>query len=389
MTMSAPSFISDRLYVRGRAAVAAIAVSYLVMIVALAISGGFRSEIRDGLAGLVGDMRIAEAGRGISDPASPLRLSSEIKKELSAVTGVDSLREAIYSAAIVKGGENVHGVVFKGVATGHPASLGVRIPARLASILGLKVGDRMLSYFIGDRVTLRNFTVEGIYDTISTGDDMMVVMCDIGTLRRINGWDDGSFSALEVILGDSFRNDESSSAVCAQITGILLMNAHEEEGAPVCSRSSVIYGRIFDWLHLIDFNVAFILALMTVVAGLNMVIGLLILLFENIKTIGLLKSIGMRTRGIAATFLRSSARLVLKGLVIGNAVALLLCWIEHRTGILALDPDNYFVSSVPVRLDVPRLVAIDVLSFAVIMLILLLPCSFISRVDPAKTMRKD
>ncbi len=388
MTMSAPSFISGKLYVRGRAAVAAIAVSYLVMIVALAISEGFRSEIRNGLAELVGDMRIAEPGRGICDPASPLSLSPAIKNELSAVTGVDSLREAVYSAAIVKGGENVHGVVFKGIATGDSASLGVRIPTRLASILGLKVGDRMLSYFIGERVTLRNFTVEGIYDAISTGDDMMVVMCDINTLRRVNGWDDGSFSALEVMLEDSFRNDESSSAVCAQITGILLMNAHEEEGAPVCSRSNVIYGRIFDWLHLIDFNVAFILALMTVVAGLNMVIGLLILLFEHMKTIGLLKSMGMRTRGIAMTFLRSSARLVLKGLAIGNAVALLLCRIEHRTGILTLDPDNYFVSSVPVRLDLFRLVAIDALSFAVIMLILLLPCSFISRVDPAKTMRQ-
>ena len=387
MTMSAPSFISGKLYVRGRAAVAAIAVSYLVMIIALAISGGFRSEIRNGLANLVGDMRISEPGRVISEQTSPITLPPAVIAELSTVTGVDSLRKVIYSTAVVKGGQNVHGVVFKGVETGDSTSLDVRIPARLASILGLKVGDRMLSYFIGERVTLRNFTVKGIYDAVSTGDDMMVVTCDINVLRRINGWDSASFSALEVILDDGFRSDESSSAVCAQITGILLVNADEDEGALLCSRSSVIYGRIFDWLHLIDYNVAFILVLMTIVAGLNMVIGLLILLFENIRTIGLLKSIGMRTRGIAATFLRTSARLVLKGLAIGNAAALLLCWIEYRTKVFALNPDNYFVSFLPVRPDIPQIVIIDVLSFAAIMVILLIPCTFISKVDPAQTIR--
>lgn len=385
--MRPASFISSRMYVRGRAAVTAIAVSYLVMIVALAIAGGFRSEIRDGLADLVGDMRISEPGWGPGELTSPVAIPPVLKDVIGAVDGVDSLREVIYCTAVVKGGDNVHGVVFKGIETGDSASLDIRIPSRLASLLGLKAGDRLLSYFIGERVVLRNFTVSDIYNPISTGDEMMVIQCDINTLRRINGWDAGSVSALEVVLRDRFRDEESSSAVCSQITGLLLMNAGEEDSTLVCTRSSVAYGRIFEWLRLIDFNVAFILALMTIVAGLNMVIGLLILLFENIRTIGLLKSLGMRTRDIAETFLRSSARLVLKGLLAGNALALVLCFFQHKTRIFSLDPDNYFVNFLPVRLDIPLLAACDVLSFAVIMLVLLIPCTFISKVDPAKTIR--
>lgn len=388
MTMRSPSFISGRLYVRGRSAVAAIAVSYLVMIVALAISGGFRVEIRNSIADLVGDMRISEPGMGPGDETSPAVVPPQLRDAIENAAGVDSLREVIYSAAVVKGGENVHGVVFKGIESGDSASLVVRVPRNLASMLELKEGDRMLSYFIGERVVLRNFTVSGIYDAISTGDGMMVVLCDINTLRRINGWDAGTVSALEVILEDGFRSDESSAAVCSNINGLLMMNSDEDESTLCCTLSSVTYGRIFDWLRLIDSNVAFILVLMTVVAGLNMVIGLLILLFENIRTIGLLKSLGMRTRDIAETFLRSSARLVLKGLAIGNALALLLCLIESKTRIFALDPDNYFVNFVPVSLDIPLLVICDVLSFAVIMLILLIPCTFISKVDPAQTMRQ-
>ena len=144
---------------------------------------------------------------------------------------------------------------------------------------------------------------------------------------------------------------------------------------------------MFDWLDVIEFNVFFILMLMTVVAGFNMISSLLILLFENISTIGLLKSLGMTDRSISKVFLTSSASLVLKGMFWGNLVAVLFCMVQGTTHLLKLDPENYFVSYVPVNLDLGSVLTADLIAFAVIMLLLLIPCMFISRVDPAETVR--
>jgi lipoprotein-releasing system permease protein len=126
---------------------------------------------------------------------------------------------------------------------------------------------------------------------------------------------------------------------------------------------------------------------MTIVAGFNMISGLLIMLFENISTIGLLKSLGMTDMSISKVFLSSSAVLVLKGMAVGNAIAILFCMIQGTTHLLKLNPENYFVSYVPVHLDMGAVLIADVAAFVVIMLLLLIPSLFISRVDPAQTVR--
>ena len=149
------------------------------------------------------------------------------------------------------------------------------------------------------------------------------------------------------------------------------------------------YPQIFDWLDLLDFNVLFILILMTLVAGFNMISGLLILLFRNISTIGLLKTLGMTDRSIAAVFLRASSSLVLKAMAIGNGVAFLLCLLQSTTHLLKLNPENYVVSFVPVHLDIPMILAADLAAYGAIMLLLLIPSLFISRVDPAQTVKAE
>ena len=126
---------------------------------------------------------------------------------------------------------------------------------------------------------------------------------------------------------------------------------------------------------------------MTVVAGFNMISGLLIMLFENVSTIGLLKSLGMTDKAISKVFLSSSSVLVLKGMAWGNGLALLFCLVQGTTHLLRLDPENYFVSFVPVNLDFGMIICADVISFVVIMLLLLIPSLFISKVDPAETVR--
>ena len=218
-------------------------------------------------------------------------------------------------------------------------------------------------------------------------DDRMIVYAPLREMQRLNGWTESQVSSLEVMLDEDVK-DEKHIKEAAEEIGTLINLLSDEDEADVIAMSSVTeYPQLFGWLDMIDFNVFFILVLMTVVAGFNMISGLLIMLFENISTIGLLKSLGMTDRAIAKVFLSSSAVLTAKGMAIGNALAIIFCVVQNLTHVLKLDPENYFVSFVPVRMD-PALVAVaDVAAFAAIMLLLLIPCLFISKVDPAQTVR--
>ncbi len=394
--MDASYFIAGRLRFKGRIAMVSIAISFLVMIIAASVSSGFRSEIRSGLSQLSGDIQLVPPSMNILDGESVLEYDASYLEHVREVDGIESMMPAVYRAGIVKNGEDIHGILIKGVPhdapgvpdvhAGDSISLPVSIPSRLSEISGLAAGDRMLVYFVGnDDVKARQFNVVSVHDAMVETDDRLVVYADLSDMQRLNGWGDDLVSAVEIHLRDK---DEASIVEKAAEIGFVVNTHLTEDDETVIAVSSVSrYPQLFDWLDLIDFNVLFILALMTIVAGFNMISGLLIMLFENISTIGLLKALGMTDRAISKVFLSSSAALVLKGMAIGNILALLFCWIQGTTHVLRLDPENYFVPYVPVNPDPGLIITADVVSFAVIMLLLLIPCIFISKVDPAETVR--
>ncbi len=393
--MDASFFIAGRLRFKGKIVMVSIAVSFLVMIIAVAVSSGFRSEIRSGLSAVSGDVQLVPQAMTFLDENSPIESDAAYMPYMKEVGGISHIVPVAYRAGIVKNGENIHGIILKGLPSeswglydAHltdTVSLAVSVPSRLAEIAGIGEGDRMLTYFVGENVKARQFNVVSVYDAMVETDDKLVVYADLSDIQRINGWESNQVSSIEILLGE---NDEASvTEACAEIGFIANSYASEDE-EPVIAVSSVAkYPQLFDWLDLIDFNVFFILALMTVVAGFNMISGLLIMLFENISTIGLLKSLGMTDRAISKVFLSSSAVLVLKGMAWGNVLAFVFCLIQGTTHFLKLDPENYFVSYVPVNLDFAAVLAADLAAFAVIMLLLLVPCLFIAKVDPAETVR--
>jgi lipoprotein-releasing system permease protein len=218
-------------------------------------------------------------------------------------------------------------------------------------------------------------------------DDRLVVYADIADLQRVNGWEDDYVSCLEIMLDDRMRNEIDIESAESEVGTLINAFASEDEEAVIAASSVSSYPQLFDWLNLIDFNVFFILVLMTIVAGFNMVSGLLIMLFENISVIGLLKALGMTDRAISKAFLSSAAVLVLKGMAWGNILSILFCLIQSTTKVLRLNPENYFVSYVPVKVDPGLIITADLVSFVVIMVLLLIPCLFISKVDPADTIR--
>ena len=364
-----------------------IAVSFLVMIIAVAVSSGFRREIRSSLAEISGDIRILPPSLSVLDESLPIEKNAAYRPYVEAGEGVAAICPVVYKAGIVKNTDNIHGVLFKGVETTDTARLSVSIPKRLAEITGLAQGDKMLTYFVGESVKARQFNVASVYDAIVEADDKLIVYADIADLQRLNGWSDGYVSCLEVMLEDNLRNEASLVQVNSEVGTLINAYSSEDEEFVIASSSVSAYPQLFDWLDLIDFNVLFILVLMTIVAGFNMISGLLIMLFENISVIGLLKALGMTDRAISKVFLSSAAVLVAKGMAIGNAIAILFCILQDKIKILRLDPENYFVSYVPVKLDFSLILTADAISFVVIMVLLFIPCLFISKVDPADTVR--
>lgn len=389
--MDASRFIAGRLRFGGRIAMVSIAVSFLVMIISVSVSSGFRDEIRDGISDLTGDVQLMPVDLNYINEASPISVSPSFLPEIENIPEVKSVTPAVYRAGIVKKGESIHGVLFKGVprkeSEADTVKLGVSIPVRLSRMLGLQVGDRLLTYFVGEKVKVRNFNITSLYEGVMDGTDNIIVFADIADLQRLDGWASDEASVLELELVSSAKTDSGMRAVADEVGHIALSLSEDDDDALLATSVISRYPQIFDWLNLIDFNVLFILVLMTIVAGFNMISGLLIMLFRNISTIGTLKSLGMTDKAIAKVFLRVASVIVFKGMLIGNGVALLLCGIQKWTHVLKLNPENYFVPFVPVSLNLPGVLAADFFSWLAIMILLLIPCLFISRVDPAQTVR--
>ena len=383
--MVAERFISRKLRFKGNVAAVAIAVSFLVIIVAVAVSSGFRHEIRDGVAAMVGDIRITPYTSGDSEPAPmPLHLAAE--DDILAIPGVSALEPSVVRAGIVKSGEVIHGVIVKGVSSFSGLSresLGVSIPTRLSEITGLGVGDKLTTYFIGEKVRVRQFNIVAVHRDILEADDNLLVYASLADMQRLNGWSSEAVSCIDVRLKESHRGKDSQEAIAAKVGW-----AVREESLYV-STSARTYPQIFDWLGLLDLNVTIILILMTLVAGFNMVSGLLIMVLRNISTIGTLKTMGMDDRAIGKVFVQSGALAALKGLLWGNALALLFCLVQAKTHFIPLDPENYFVSFVPIHVSVPSILAADVVAYLGIILMLWLPARLIARVDPSKTVKAD
>ena len=340
--------------------------SFFLIITSIAISGGFRSEISAILADTYSDISM--------DCTSML-------PALDSIPGIEAVRPAIVRGGIVRSGMHITGAQFRGISGSDSIpSLSASIPSSLASSTGLEVGDRLQTYFVGDRLQARVFTVSGIYEDLADKSSAAVIKVPLGDLQRLEGLESDEFTSLDILLDGHLRTRDEMTSKAREITlrtGIFAQSLPDR------------FPALYDWLDLIDANVMAILLLMALVAGFNMISGLLILLMQNISTIGILKSMGMSSRGIAGVFLRVASAAVLKGMALGNAAAALFCIIQGSTHLVRLNAENYFLSYVPVSADWVSFLAADLAAYVLIMIMLLLPTLFISRVDPARTARAD
>lgn len=395
--MNTSLFIGRRIKHKGKIIVLAMTISFLVMIIAAAVASGFRNELRHGLSSMYGDLQLTIPGSDFIDEKSPVSTEQSYIDDIRSMPEVKEITPVIYRMGMVRHDSNIYGVLVKGVPEGSAktgvsvpdsVSLPVTISAAMSRISGLGPGDKMLTYFVGDKMKARQFNIVGLHDAPLDVDDRYLVYAHIDDMRRLNGWGNDKASLLEIHLDEKMSLEPEYMSMLADDINELIYNRMDyEDDFMMADTIADSFPQIFDWIELIDFNVLIVIILMMIVAGFNMISGLLIILFEHTSMIGLLKSMGMRTSSIIATFMTGASRQVLTGMLLGNVIAVALCYIQSSFHVITLDPVNYFVSYVPVSLDVMTILAIDAIAFVVIMLVLLIPSLFISRVDPARTMR--
>ena len=220
--MGVTGFISGKLRFRGRLVIVSIALSFLVMIIAVSVSSGFRKEIRDAVSSVTGDVQLMPSNMDWLSGNTPVSRTPAYLHRIDSIPGVESVSPVVYRAGIVKNSDVVHGVLFKGVEDFAPAdssSLAVAVPDRLASILSVSEGDSFQAYFVGERVKVRKFTVARIYQDMTGTDDRLVIYAGLRDIQRINGWNGDQVSAFEIRLDDRSRSSEAAMSSLADEIG--------------------------------------------------------------------------------------------------------------------------------------------------------------------------
>lgn len=257
----------------------------------------------------------------------------------------------------------------------------------LAKKLGLKLGDKVYSYYFANTVKQRRFTVVGIYNTYLKQFDNTIVLTDLYTVNQLNRWESDQSSGVEVKLSSFDILPQAQTYLANHIGG--KTDRYKRTYSVLGIQDNPNTASILSWLNLLDLNVMVILVIMICVAGFTMISGLLILILERTSTIGVLKALGATNSRIRHTFLIYTALIVSRGLLLGNVVGLGLVLLQKYLHLVSLDPEVYYVPYVPVELNAWWIIGLNLATLAATMLALVLPSFLVSRVQPAKAIQFD
>ena len=408
------SFLARRLYGRDEGvkggsrpaiiiATAGIAVGLAVMIITLAVTRGFKSQIRDKVMGFSQHITVTNSRVGMGTVEDPLTCTDSTMNALLSKSLIERVQPYVNKPCIVRTTEAFHGFMLKGINAdydrtflnkymikgGFPSpqdSLGnnwIILSRTIADMLGLDVGSRADAYFMQSQVRIRRLTVTGIYETGFVEYDRMFGITELQMLQRLNDWEPYEYSGLEIGINDITRIDYGYGQVREVLIGV-----EKQTGEDYLVQTLYdTHSGLFAWLDVLDLNVWIILALMLGIAGFTMISGLLIIIFERTATIGTLKSLGASNRTVRGVFIRLASYIILKGMLIGNIVGIVICLVQQWFRIIPLDPANYYLDSVPMQVGAGWLIILNVVMFILSMLMMLIPSAVISRIVPSKSIR--
>lgn len=426
-----------------RLAVTSVALAIIVMLISWAVVVGFKNQIRDKVIGFVAPIHVQALDKNESVEETPFQLDSLLVSRLNSIEGICHYQQVANKAGMIKTEDEIQGVILKGVDenydwtyfgnyllegktpkyTADERSTEVLVSKVIADKMLLGVGDDVRVWFIDKDMQARGrkFEITGIYETGLFEFDERYVFADLNQIRKLNGWEDNEAGLVEVaLISDvgvkdkifAFFNYSSENIFNAhnslinklvaafkclvkitlnwddfyseQVNGKLYYSLPQELACYTARQSNP---QIFDWLDLLDTNVWLIMVLMLLVAGITIISMLLIIIIERTSTIGLLKAMGASNKFVRKVFLLRSLRILLIGMLIGNIIGLGFCFLQQYTGFIKLDAATYYLSAVPIELHLSTVLFINLGTFLLWVLMLLIPTSVINRISPTKSIR--
>lgn len=380
-----------------------VAIGVAVMLISLAVVLGFKHEVSSKVIGFGSHIQVLSLTQNQNYEMMPVLTNDTLIRKVKKVQGVGRIQKFATKIGILKTEEDFRGLTFKGVGEDYDLSFfqscltsgkmpkfsakevsnEILLSQKVAGDLGVKVDDKIFAYFMGEEsMRARRFKVAGIFATNMNDYDKNYVITDIYTVRKLNGWDEEMSSGLEVTVNDFDRVEELTNK---------LQFIHKDT-----DRNGVTYGvfsikdiaaHTFAWLSVLDMNVVMILVLMILVSAFTVVSGLLIIMLERINMIGTLKVLGATNVSVRKIFIQFSVMLVGQGLLWGNVIGLLLCWIQQKFHLISLDATVYYIDSVPIQFNWWLILAINVATLLISTFVIWGSSHLISIGKPSETIR--
>ena len=396
-------------------ATAGVAIGLAVMIVTVAVVLGFKHTIRDKVVGFGSHIQVLNVRAVSGQGALPVCMNDSLINELKAIHGVRHVERYTMTQGILKTDQDFLGVVLKGIGPEYDTSFlsenivegqlpafndhnptpgapnskdnpySIVISQTMASKLKLKAGDLVYAYFIADHVSRLAFRISAVYQTNMKRFDDTFCITDLYVANRRNGWKGDLCSGAELLVDDFEQLEQTDKHITDAFTHKGRLDSQGNTLTSVTIHQS--YPTVFQWLDLLDINVWIILGLMVALAGFTMISGLLIIILERTQMIGVLKAIGARNTLIRHTFLWFAVFIIGRGLLWGNVLGIGIVMLQKATGLVRLDPQTYYVSEVPMELNLLLVLLLNVATLIISVLVLIGPSYLVSRIHPARSMR--
>lgn len=382
--------------------IAAIAIGIVVMLIAIATGIGLQQKIRDKVVAFNGHVTITNFDSNVSDESEiPISIHQDFYPEFKNIDGIRHVQATATKFGVIRTATDFEGVVLKGVGSDYDwryfkefliegrlpdysgeMSNEVLISQYLANRLQFKLDESFQTVFkkesIDEMPFLRAFKIVGIYNSGFKELDEKFVMGDIRHVQRLNKWDEDQVGNFEVFIDDFKQIEAKGMEIYQNIPSDLDATTVEQK-----------YISIFEWIKIFDNNTYGIIGIMILVAGINMITALLVLILERTQMIGILKALGSNNWSIRKVFLYNATYLIGLGLFWGNLIGLGMLLVQKYLGLVPLNPEVYYVSEAPVYLNLDYVLLLNLGTFIVCLLMLLIPSVIITKISPVKAMRFD
>ena len=381
-------------------AITAIALGIIIMLIAVATGSGLQYKIRDKMAGFKGHVQIVNYDANNSDVSkTPVEKNQDFYPKFKNITGIKSIQVIANKGGILRTKTDFEGIIFKGVSTDYdwsffeeylvagkvpnfkqPRTREVLLSQTVMNRLQLKLNDTILATFLKTATSSlpsnRKYIISGIYNSGFAQFDKSMMIGDIREVQKLNKWTENQVGGFEVILDNFDEIDAKGEEIYRQTSSTL--------------RSTTIvdtYQNIFDWIKLFDNNIWFIIVIMIVIAGINMITALLVLILERVQMVGILKALGSYSASIRKIFLYNAGYLILKGLFWGNIIGLSLLFIQYYFEVITLNPETYYVTTMPVYISFTAIVMLNFGTLFLCFLMLIIPSYIITKIEPSEAIK--